>query len=49
MTKEDGENFESSTKCQICDTTFVGGDDKKGGFCHSTWKYMSVECRSVSM
>ena len=38
MTKEDGENFDSSTKCWICDT-FVGGDAKKGGFCHSTWKY----------
>ena len=26
MTKEDNENFESSTKCQICDNTFVKGD-----------------------
>ena len=26
MTKEDNENFESSTKCWICDNTFVKGD-----------------------
>lgn len=47
MTKEDGENFESSTKCWICDT-FVGGDAKKEVFVTALGN-MSVKCRSVSM
>ena len=29
MTKEDNENFERSTKCWICDNTFVEGDVKE--------------------
>ena len=26
MTKKDDENFESSTKCSICDNSYVDGD-----------------------
>ena len=28
MAKEDDENFENSTKCWICDSTFAEGDNK---------------------
>ena len=28
MTKEDGEDFQNSTKCYICDYTYVDGDAK---------------------
>ena len=42
MTK-DHENFESSTKCWICDITFAGGDVKVRGYCHVIRK-----CRVVA-
>ena len=32
-------NFESSTKCWICDNTFAKGDVKVRGYCHVTGKY----------
>ena len=33
MTTEDGEYFENSTKCLICDNTYVDGDVKVGDHC----------------
>ena len=35
MTKEDDEDFGSSTKCWICDYAYVDGNDH----CHITGKY----------
>ena len=38
-TKEDNQNYERSTKCCICDNTFVKGDDKVMDHCQITGKY----------
>ena len=34
MTKEENENFDSSTKCWICNNTSVEGDVKVRDDCH---------------
>ena len=50
MTKEDNENFESSTKCWICDNSFVESDVKVRDHCCVTGKYRGaahVDCKSV--
>ena len=39
MSKIDDEDFESFTKCWICDNTFVDGNVKIRGRCHITRKY----------
>ena len=39
MTKEDEESFESSTKCWICDNTFVKGVVKLRDPCHVTGNF----------
>ena len=36
MTKEDNENFKSSTKSWICDNDYVYGDVKARDHCHIT-------------
>ena len=44
MTKEDDENFKSSTKFWVCDNNFVEGDVKVIGHCHFTGK-----CRGAAL
>ena len=39
MTKKDNEDFESSTKCQICNNVYDEGDVKVRDYCHITGKY----------
>ena len=41
MTKGD-ENFESSTKCWICDNNFLKGDVKVRDYCYVTGKYKAA-------
>ena len=38
MTKEDGEDFENSTKCWICDNGYSVYDAKVRDHCHITGK-----------
>ena len=38
MTKEDNEDFENSTKCWICDNSYVDDDVKVRDHCHITGK-----------
>ena len=45
MTNEDDKTFESSTKCWICNNTFVEGDIKVRYHCRITGKYRSAEHR----
>ena len=47
MTKEDDENFESSTKCWICD--FVEGDVKVRDYWHVTWKHKGLAQRDFNI
>ena len=39
ISNEDNEDFENSTKCWICDNTYVAGDVKVRNHCHITEKY----------
>ena len=39
MTRKDNEDFKNSTKCWICDNTYVDGDVKVRDHCHITRKY----------
>ena len=39
MTKEDHEDFKNSTKCWICDNSYIDNDVKVRGHCHITEKY----------
>ena len=39
MTKEDNEDFKSSTKCWICDNDYVDNDVKVRDHCHITGIY----------
>ena len=48
MTKEDKEDFEDSTKCCICDNSYVGGDVKVKG-CQSTGKYRDSAHRDCNI
>ena len=38
-TKEDDKDFENSTKCWICDSSYAGGDVKVRDHCHIAGKY----------
>ena len=38
-TEKDNEDFKNSTKCWICDNTYVDGDVKVRDHCHITGKY----------
>ena len=49
MTKEDKEDFEDSTKCWICDNSYVGGDVKVKGRCQSTGKYRDSAHRDCNI
>ena len=39
MTKEDNEDFESSTKCWVWDNDFIDGDVQVRDHCHISGKY----------
>ena len=39
MTKEDNDNFESSSKCWVCDNDYTDDDVKVRDHCHITGKY----------
>ena len=39
MTKNDIEDFESPTKCWICENDYIDGDVKIRDHCHITGKY----------
>ena len=39
MTKEDHEDFKNSTKCWICDNSYIDNDAKVRDHCHITEKY----------
>ena len=39
MSAEDGERFQLSNKCWICDRSFHSGDNKVRGHCLITGKY----------
>ena len=49
MTKIDDEDFESFTKCWICDKTFVDSNVKVSGHCHITGKYRDSAHRDFSI
>ena len=38
MTKKDNEGFKRSTKCWVCDNTYVDGDVKVRDHCYITGK-----------
>ena len=37
MSKKDNEDFESSTKCWICDNVYIENDVKVRDHCHMTY------------
>ena len=39
ITKKDNKDFKNSTKCWICDNTYVGGHVKIRDYCHIIGKY----------
>ena len=39
MDREDGEELENSTKCRICDISYIEDDVKVRNHCHITVKY----------
>ena len=39
MSKEDNKDFKNSTKCWICDNTYIDADVKVRTHCHITQKY----------
>ena len=39
MTKEKNKDFETSTKCWICDNDYIDNDGKVRDYCHITGKY----------
>ena len=39
MEREDGEELENSTKCRICDISYIEDDVKVRNHCHITVKY----------
>ena len=49
MTKKDNENFESSTKCWICDNVFVEIDFKVRDHCHVPEKYRGAARRDCNI
>ena len=52
LTKEDNEDFESSTKYWICGNIFVEGDVKVRDCFHVTGKYMAVaktDCNKLQL
>ena len=49
MTKEDDEDFGSSTKCWICDNAYFDGDAKVRNYCHTTGKYRGSARRDCNI
>ena len=49
MTKEADKDFENSTKCWICDHTYVEGDVKVRHNCHITGKYSGPAHRDCNI
>ena len=49
MTKEDKGIFENSTKCWICDNSYVDDDVTATDHCHITGKYRSSAYRDFNM
>ena len=49
MTKEDNEDFNSSTKCWICDNDYVDNDIKVRDHCHITGIYRSSAHRDCNI
>ena len=49
MTKKDTEDFNNSTKCYICDNSYVDGDVKVRNYCSITGKYRSFVYRDCNI
>ena len=49
MTKDDGKNFESSTKGWICDNNFVEVDLQIRDHCHTTGKCIGIANRDCNI
>ena len=49
MTTRNDEDFESSTKCCICDHSYVDGDVKVRDHCHITRKYKDTVHRDCNI
>ena len=49
MTKEDDEDFESSTKCWICDNVYTQSNVKVRDRCHITGKYRGSRHRDCNI
>ena len=49
MTKEDNEDFKTSTKCWICDNDYVDNDVKVRDHCQITGKYRGSAHRDCNM
>ena len=48
MTKKDNEYFKNSTKCWVCDNTYVNGDVKVRVLHHITGKYRGSASRDCN-
>ena len=48
MTKKDKKDFKNSTKCQICDNTYVDGDVEGRDHCHVIGKYRGFAHRDCN-
>ena len=49
MTKEDNKYFESSTKCWICDNSYVDRDVKVRDYCHTAGTYKGLALRDCNI
>ena len=49
MSIDDNEDFENSTKCWICDNSYVDGDVKGRDHCHITGKYRGSAHRDFNI
>ena len=49
MTEKDNVDFKNSTKCWICDNTYVDGDVKIRDYCLITRKYRSPVHRDCNI
>ena len=49
MTKEDNEDFKTSTKCWICDNDYVDNDVKVRDYCQITGKHRGSAHRDCNM
>ena len=49
MTKKNNEDFETSTKCWMCDNDYVNADVKVKDHCHTTGKYRDSAHRDCNI